>query len=215
MKQTYSINLLALLSLVLCLQCNQQKVDQSIKSSAATVKTEDYVLDTIITKRIPLTTDGEWATINYHLMVKDWKKPVEWTFVVVNDKDILYSVVSSDDARIDTFFYDPSYTGGLGKDYLSSKQFWYLKRIHEYYCDTVSITDRVLRNEWKRLVAKEAGIRTPKNIISSLCNDSLWRYYENKPIIYYAFIAGVPEGGDETAWTYYPKIKQFAQIYAP
>ncbi len=212
MKQTHSITILVLLSLAFCLQCRPQKAEQSVKNSTATVKAEDYVLDTIITKRIPLTVDGEWATINYHLKVKDWKKPVEWTFVVVNDKDTIYEIVSID-ARIDTFFYDNNYICYDSGGYFANKKGWYLNGIGNFHCDTLSPKEK-RRVDFKKCSKNYFLSEFGANKNEQLDNWYMfWNDYDNKIILIYTF-NDAPECDPELL-VYFNKLKRFVPIYAP
>lgn len=175
-------------------------------------KTSGFLLDTVITKKIRLTVENEWATVYYHLKVKDWKKPVEWTFDVIKEKDTLYTVIS-DDAEIDTFFYDLSYTAGLGDDYLSAKKYWYLSRIYEYYCDTLPVKSDKRRSEWEKAFFAVRSFKLKDTSISITLTDSLWEYYRGKPVIWYSFIAGRPVDADPGAWAYFPKVNKMVCIY--
>ena len=212
MKQTRIITILVFLTLAFCLQCRPQKVEQLMKHSTATVKAEDYVLDTIITKRIPLTVDDEWATINYHLKVKDWKKPVEWTFVVVNDKDTIYEIVSSD-ARIDTFFYDNNYYCFDSGGYFANKKGWYLKGIITLRCDTLQSKGKrrvYLKQYSKDVLLSEFGANKKEQLDNW---NMFWNDYENKLLLIYTFHEA-PEC-DPASLVYYKKLKRFVPIYAP
>ncbi len=204
--------ILVILSGFFFFQCGQRQPSQTAQQKQTPGKTAEYLLDTVITKQIPLTVDGDWATINYHLKVKDWAKPVEWTFDVLHGVDTLYSSISND-IEIDTFFYDTNYTEGLGKDYLSSKKYWYLTEIYKYYSDIINITDEKRRNFLKQFCREFIASSTDGS--KEILYDSLWAYYNDKPIIAYNFYAGRPIDGDHGSWTYYPKINQFVCIYAP
>ncbi|HAD82320.1 MAG: hypothetical protein A2509_09310 [Candidatus Edwardsbacteria bacterium RIFOXYD12_FULL_50_11] len=198
-------------------QCGPRQATQTTQQKQTPEKTAKYLLDTVITKQIPLTVDGDWATINYHLKVIDWKKPVEWTYEFIKGKDTLFAVISNE-VEIDTFFNDKSYIAGFVDDtldYLRAKKFWYLTRIAEYLCDTIEVSNKRTRVDWKRLrngVMKTETIDLKEITIDY---DSLWSFYSNKPIIGYSFFAGKPIQADPGLWTYYPKINQFVCIYAP
>ncbi len=176
--------------------CSQRTEEKQVLQS---YQSPGLILDTVITKKIPLTMDDEWATIYYNLKVKNWKKPVEWTFFILHKKDTVYAADPNlFDVIRDTLFYDFGFLPQAPETtYLGQKKYYYLVRNIEFWSDTL----------YKRDTIKHKGMELTHT-------DSVWSYYKDKPIILYSFFAGHGEE-DPGAWAYYPKIKKMVCIYAP
>ncbi|MRR52050.1 MAG: hypothetical protein EG825_14255 [Rhodocyclaceae bacterium] len=182
--------------------CRTKQQDKPVQAAAPAAS--GHVLDTVITKRIPLTVDGEWATIVYHLKVQDWKKPVEWTFDVIHGNDTVYSVVSdSTETEKDSLFNDFGFVPQTPETtYLGQKTYWYLTGIMTYHSDTIAVDDTIGKRRFQQQCRSEKVA-------------SMWLGYRSKPMIWYSFRAGTFSEEDPGAWAYHPKMKKLVCIYAP
>ena len=157
--------------------------------------------------------DNEWATIFYHLKVKDWKKPVEWTFDVVHGQDTVYSMISND-SWLDSNFHDFGYVPKTpDTTYLGQKEYWYLNDIIE--CDThivsstTEIRTRFLKEQEYCSTYWTTRNDTARVIRKELWGD-FWKYSRGKNVVSYIFFSHPCDCPGLRA--YYPRLKKFVMI---
>jgi len=156
--------------------------------------------------------DGDSGTIKYHLMVKDWNKPVEWTYEVLKQGKTIYSKLSND-KLIDSLFNDDNYYRSDKGGYSENKRSWYLNGITKIHCDTILPGDK-RRSEFKDYSRKLLLSDYGENSEDQLKNwDSFWNHNPNKSILVFIF-SDAPES-DKPLLAYHWKLKRFVQIYTP
>ncbi len=200
-------------SILMLLSFTSIDAEQAIDDSKTTNSEEGtkYILDSVMVKYLDLSNRDEKEIVKYHLKVKDWSQPVEWSFIILSGNDTLL-IKYSDETQIDKFFNDILYLGNCS-GYLDCKMRWYLNSIMDFKVESFNPNDSKI--SLFRKVSKNFVKTFGKNKEEADQNyRSFWEYYSDKEMkaIYFRL---APEGRSTPLLVFHPELNILVPIYSP